>query len=140
MADIRDPAAFMRGRWAWNQFGYEADFPRRCAFTDVDAVVEFNDRILFIESKYHDGRGPCDYPNTGQLLLLRRLLEVDGSSVFVIYGDATWNSPQAVRVLGVRKPDDVFLDWRGRDVDDRRLLLKLEINRALDLLEEEVAS
>lgn len=134
MADIRDPAMFMRGRWAWNQYGYEAGFPRKCAFTDVDAVVEFDSRALFIESKYHDGRGPCDYPDVGQMILLRRLLEISGASVVVVYGDATWNSPWAARIVGRSRPEDVFLDWRGEAaVDSRRANLKRVIDASLGL-------
>lgn len=135
MADIRDPAMFMRGRWAWNAYGYEAGFPRKCAFTDVDAVVEFGGRALFIESKYHDGLGPCDYPAPGQTILLRRLLEVAGASVFVVYGDASWNSPHALRMLGHKKAEDTFLDWRGQEIEARRARLKHAIDYALGLVQ-----
>ena len=140
MADIRDPELFMRGRWAWNRYGYEAGFPRRCAFTDVDAVVEFDDRILFIESKYHDGRGPCEYPGIGQVRLLRRLLEISGSSVFIVYGEATGDSPQAIRVLGDTKAGDMFVDWRGLPTDVRRTRLKGAIDHALGVGHRDVTS
>jgi hypothetical protein len=57
MSDIQDWGAFMRGRWHWTRFGYEYGFPRGCQFSDIDAVVEFNGRMLFIEAKSYDGIG-----------------------------------------------------------------------------------
>jgi hypothetical protein len=136
MADINDWAKFIRGRWEWTRYGYEAGFPRGCQFTDVDAAVEFDGRGLVIEPKHHDGIGPCAYPDTGQLGFLRNEARL-GKTVIVLYGCGACDSPQAIRVLGETRTDDRWEDWRGRDVLERRRLLKQEIDRAMAL--EEVA-
>lgn len=132
MADIRDWGAFLRGRWNWTRGGYEAGFPRGCQFTDVDASTEFDGRRLVIEAKMHDGTGPCDYPATGQLLALRDEVGL-GKTVLVLYGCGACNSPQAVRVLGERREGDRWEDWRGLPIEERRRLLKAEIDAALGL-------
>lgn len=134
MADIRDWAKFVRGRWEWTRFGYEKGFPRSCQFTDIDATVEFDGRRLVIEPKHHDGIGPCDYPDAGQLMFLRDEVRL-GKAVIVLYGCGACNSPQAARVLGRVRAEDRWEDWRGKDVEERRELLKREIDRALGLLE-----
>lgn len=138
MADIRDWGAFVRGRWDWSRHGYEKGFPRGCQFTDLDGAVEFNGQRLVIEPKHHDGLGPCNYPDTGQLLFLRDEVKL-GKAVIVLYGCGPCNSPQAIRVLGTDRSSDRFEDWRrGRDLPERRRLLKTEIDRALGLLAPEL--
>lgn len=137
MSDIRDWSAFIRGRWDWTKHGYEKGFPRGCQFTDLDAAVEFDGRRLVVETKHHDGIGPCDYPDIGQLIFLRDEVRL-GKSVIVLYGCGGCNSPQAVRVLGTAKAEDRWEDWRGRDLAERRRLLKHEIDRALGLAPEDV--
>jgi hypothetical protein len=133
MADIRDWGAFVRGRWDWTKHGYEKGFPRGCQFTDLYGAVEFDGRRLVVEPKHHDGIGPCEYPDTGQLLFLRDEVRL-GKTVIVLYGCGPCNSPQAVRVLGRDRTEDRWEDWRGRDLTDRRQLLKLEFDRALALV------
>lgn len=133
MADIRDWGRFVRGRWDWTSGGYEAGFPRRCQFTDIDAAIEMDGRELIIEPKHHDGLGPMSYPDDGQLLFLRNEIR-RGASVIVLYGCGPCNSPWGARVLGLRKERDHWLDWRDiPDVRKRRRLLKAEIDRALGL-------
>lgn len=134
MADIKDYGAFIRGRWDWDRYGYQRGFPRGCGFTDIDAAVEFDGHRLVIEPKHHDGIGPCDYPPSGQTMFLRDEVKL-GKVVIVLYGCGACNSPQAVRVLGRAKPEDRWEDWRGRDIEERRGLLKREIDRALGLPE-----
>lgn len=130
MADINDWAKFIRGRWNWTHGGYEAGFPRGCQFTDIDAAVEFDGRCLVIEPKHHDGIGACDYPDTGQLGFLRNEARL-GKAVIVLYGCGACDSPQAIRILGETRTDDRWEDWRGRDILERRRLLKQEIDRAM---------
>lgn len=132
MADIKDFAALIRGRWQWKSFGYEESFPRGCGFTDVDATTEFDGRRLVIEPKHHDGTGPCPYPDDGQLGLLRDEVRL-GKAVIVLYGCGVCNSPQAARILGTTRKEDAWKDWRGLDIEERRKLLKQEIDRALGL-------
>lgn len=132
MADIRDWGRFIRGRWNWTECGYEDGFPRGCQFTDIDAALEFDGHRLVIEPKYHDGIGPCDYPPDGQLRFLRDEVRL-GKAVIVLYGCAGCNSPQAVRVLGTCRAEDRWEDWRGRDLAERRKLLKGEIDQAMGL-------
>lgn len=132
MADVRDWGAFIRGRWDWHRFEYDKGFPRSCQFSDIDAATEFDGQALVIEPKHHDGFGPCPYPENGQLGLLRDDVR-RGKTVFVLYGCATCNSPQALRILGSARADDKWLDWRGRDIEERRKLFKEEIDRAVGL-------
>ena len=133
MADIRDWGAFIRGRWDWNRGGFEKGFPRGCQFTDVDASIEFNGWYLLKETKHHDGIGPCEYPSTGQLISLRREVEL-GKTVFVLYGCGACSSPQAVRILGssMDKSDDIWIDLRDiPSIEERRKRYKHLIDAAL---------
>jgi hypothetical protein len=137
MADVRDWGAFLRGRWDWTRGGFEEGFPRNCQFTDVDASVEFDGRMLLVESKHHDGLGPCDYPDTGQLMALRKEVEL-GKTVFVLYGCGPCLSPQALRILGLRRADDQWFDWRDiPSIAERRKALKYQINIAQGLTTDE---
>lgn len=132
MADIQNWASVIRGRWDWQKYGYESAFPRGCQFTDLDAAVEFDGHRLVIETKHHDGIGSCDYPPQGQLIFLRDEVKL-GKVVIVLYGCGVCDSPQAARVLGETKLQDRWLDWRGLPIEERRRLLKQEINTALGL-------
>lgn len=106
-------------------------FPRGCQFTDVDASIGFDGRKLVIETKQHDGIGSCEYPPTGQLIELREEVRA-GRTVFVLYGCGPCNSPQALRILGCNRDDDVFIDWRDEpSVSERRKLLKEQIDQAM---------
>lgn len=134
MADIRDWGAFVRGRWDWTRHGYEAGFPRKCQFTDLDGAVEFDGHSLVIEPKHHDGLGPMPYPDDGQLRFLRNEHKL-GKAVIVLYGCGPCNSPQGVRLLGSTRPEDTWKDWRGRELTERRRLLKYGIDVALGLVE-----
>lgn len=135
MADIRDWGKFIRGRWDWTASGFEKNFPRGCQFTDVDAAVEFDGRMLLIETKHHDGVGSCEYPDTGQLLALRAEVKL-GKTVFILYGCGPCSSPQALRILGKKRPDDRFIDWRGiPSIEERRKLLKYQIDLAQGLVD-----
>jgi hypothetical protein len=138
MADIRDWGKFIRGRWDWTAGGYEKGFPRGCQFTDVDAATEFDSQFLLIETKHHDGTGiGMEYPDTGQLMALRAEVRL-GKTVFILYGCGPCNSPQALRILGYKKPDDVFIDWRNiPSIEERRKLLKYQIDLAQGLVEPE---
>lgn len=130
--DIQNWPAFIRGRWKWNEFGYEQGFPRGCGFTDIDATTEFDGCALVIEPKHHEGTGPMPYPPDGQLALLRDEVR-RGKAVIVLYGCAVCNSPYGVRILGSTRTDDRWEDWRGLPVDERRKLLKEEIDGAMGL-------
>lgn len=133
MADIEDWGKFIRGRWDWTCNGFEVGFPRGCQFTDIDAATEFDGRALVIETKHHDGVGPCEYPKTGQLLALRKEVEL-GKSCFVLYGCGACASPYALRVLGLNRSEDVFYDWRNEpSIEERRKLLKHRIDVAMGL-------
>jgi len=129
MADVRNWASFIRGRWDWTRFGYEAGFPRGCQFTDVDAVVEFDGRALMIEGKQWDGEGDRpDKPSTGQMLYLKYEVEA-GKTVLVLFGCGCCNNPWAVYDVG----RDEWFDWRGLELADRRTRLKHHIDRAMEI-------
>jgi len=130
MADIRNWGAFLRGRWNWTSGGYEVGFPRGCAFTDVDASVEFDGRFLLIETKHNDGLTPCEPLPTGQRMALRQEARL-GKTVLVVYGCGPCNSPQALCIIGDIPTNDVWLDWRGLPLPERRRLLKAEIDKAM---------
>jgi hypothetical protein len=132
MADIKDWGAFIRGRWNWTRYGYEAGFPRGCQFTDVDAAVEFDGRRLVIETKSYDGTGPIFKPEGGQIRYLRDEAGL-GKTVFILYGCGACNDPYAVHQI-MRRPPDPFHDWRGKEKEERRKLLKYEIDRAMGLV------
>lgn len=133
MADVKDWGAFIRGRWNWTRFGYEKDFPRGCQFTDLDAAVEFDGHRLLIEAKLWDGTGivPKPGPDDGQLRLLRDEAGL-GKTVLILYGCGVCNDPYAIHQI-YRRPPDRFEDWRGLDKEERRKLLKQEIDRAMGL-------
>lgn len=133
MGDVRDWGKFIRGRWDWTRFGYESSFPRRIAFTDMDAAVEIDGHRLLIETKHHDGLMlGCDYPDTGQLLFLRDEA-AQGKLVMVLYGCGACDDPQAVRYIAPTKQEDQFHDWRGKPKAERRQLLHVAINRAVGI-------
>lgn len=134
MADVRNWAAQIRGRWDWTKFGYERGFPRKCQFTDVDAAVEFDGQALMIETKHYDGVGPLPgKPATGQLLYLKDEVK-RGKAVLVLYGCGVCDDPYAVYDVGhdqwYRFRD---LDGRWHDKEERRRQLKRHINWALGL-------
>lgn len=133
MGDIRDWGAFLRGRWNWTSCGYELGFPRGCQFTDLDAAIEFDGHALNIETKHHDGTdAPLTSPRTGQMLFLRNEVRF-GKTVIIVWGCGPCDSPQAACILA---PDavDRLEDWRGRPLEERRKLLKYEIDKALGLI------
>ena len=138
MADIRDWGKFIRGRWDWTRHGYEDGFPRGCQFTDLDAAVEFDGNRLVIETKQYDGVGvlPGDgYPpgmGSGQLRFLRDEAAL-GKIVFALYGCGACNDPYVIYILGAHRSLDRYEDWRGRSKEERRKLLKAEIDQALSL-------
>ena len=136
MADVRDWGKFIRGRWDWTRFGYEDGFPRGCQFTDTDAVTEFDGHRLVMECKSWDGLGiiPSIYgeQDTGQRRYLRDEASL-GKTVFVLYGCGACNDPYALHILGPTRPEDQFLDWREYGKEERRKLLKAEIDRVLGL-------
>jgi hypothetical protein len=137
MADIRDWGKFLRGRWDWTRAGFEEGFPRGCQFTDVDASVEFDGRMLLVETKHHDGLGSCDYPDTGQLMSLRAEVKL-GKTVFILYGCGPCASPQSLRILGTQKNCDQFIDWRGiPSIEERRKLYKEQVDIAMGLQDPE---
>lgn len=127
MSDIRDWGAFIRGRWEWTKQGYERGFPRGCQFSDVDAVIEFDGRTLFIETKAYDGEGDLPFVPRGQDRLLRHLAEQPDTTVLLLYGCGCCNAPYAVRNMG----PDQFHDWRGLPTSERRKELKLLIDKAM---------
>jgi hypothetical protein len=136
MADIYSPDAFMQGRWNWTAGGYEANFPRKCQFTDLDAGVEFDGLHLFIECKEYDGPPgicPNDQHDDGQRTFLRSLVS-DTATVFILFGVAKDNNPWCARVLKPKRIDDNFVDWRSMDaVEDRRVALKELIESAMNV-------
>lgn len=98
-----------------------------------------------IEPKHNDGTKPCDYPDDGQLGLLRDDVRL-GKAVIVLYGCGVCDSPQAIRILHEHKKGacasrdgcaacDEWHDWRGLDIEQRRKHLKEQIDRALGLKE-----
>lgn len=138
MADIRDWARFIRGRWDWTRFGYEKGFPRGCQFTDVDAALEFGGDRLVIEPKQYDGVGPVpDLPPTGQLRYLQDEAKL-GKTVLVLYGCGVCDDPYAVYDVGRKEwfiwREDETCEWL--DKQERRSRLKRHVDRAMGLLDE----
>jgi hypothetical protein len=131
MGDVRDWGAFIRGRWDWTRHGYEKGFPRSCQFSDLDAVVEFDGKRLLIEAKSYDGQGIIPKPEGGQLYLLRSEAGL-GRTVLIVYGCGVCNDPYAIHQIYPRHPDR-FEDWRGFEKQERRKLLKEEIDKAMGL-------
>jgi hypothetical protein len=131
--DIRDWGKFIRGRWDWTRSGYEAGFPRKCQFTDLDAALEFDGHRLVIETKHYDGVGDLPgKPDDGQLRFLRDEASL-GKTVLVLYGCGSCNDPHAMHELGTARAADRFEDWRGLGKPERRKRLKYEIDRAMGL-------
>jgi len=128
MADIRNWDAFRAGRWDWNRLGYEDGFPRGCGFTDIDAAVEFDGRMLIMEGKWWNGHGEIQPVPVGQRIFLERLTAL-GIDVRVLYGVPADDNPLALYDVGTR----TTLDWRDLEIEDRRVALKREINRVMGL-------
>lgn len=136
MSDVRDWAAFIRGRWDWTKHGYEQNFPRGCQFTDVDATVEFDGRRLVIEGKHHDGSDkPLSLPPLGQLRSLQEEV-AQGRTVLVLFGCGACNNPVALYDVGRKS----WHDWRECSLGSRRQRLKNHIDRAMGLLDESEAA
>lgn len=115
MADIRDPQAFMKGRWAYDRLGYTQRFPRAISFTDIDAMVEINNHHLFIEHKeYHPKQGnPTPLP-TGQRIALERLAAKEGITILHVAGLAETGRAYWIQNLATRQTIDL------RDVSDSK--------------------
>ena len=130
----------MAGRWEWVAGGYEANFPRGCGFTDVDAGTEFGDRALMIECK---GRTSIDADlkplPEGQRLYLQKMCTM-GNHIIVLHGDARTNDPHAIelwypgpsrRFDADRCPRFDMRTWTS--IAERRQQLKLLIDKAMDV-------
>lgn len=138
MSDIRDWNRFLRGRWDWTKFGYEQGFPRGCQFTDVDAALEFDGRMLNIETKQYDGIGALpELPRVGQLRFLQNESSL-GKTVLVLYGCGVCNDPYAVYDVGRREwfvwRDAATGEWMPKP--ERQARLKRHIDRAMGLVDE----
>jgi hypothetical protein len=145
VTDIDDPrrdgrdgfaAALARGRWNWTRGGYETGLPRGCQFTDLDAVIEIDGRVLIIEAVHHASpTDPVDLggrPPMGQRVALRRLAALDEDvRVFVLYGNAQANDPQAALLLAPWPSGDRLLNWRPFPLVERRLRLRRLIEELL---------
>lgn len=109
MSDIRNWDAFKRGRWNWNEFGYERYLTRGCAFGDVDALIESGGRHLFVECKHWgDNDNPLPNPSEpplgipkGQWMSLHRLAHKQDIDVWLFYGDGERNIPNYLVEVGV---------------------------------------
>lgn len=128
VSDIRSPELFMAGRWKWTGFGYELGFKGSCAFADIDAITEFNNRVLVIEGKAWNGEGLFPAVPVGQIRLLERLAKM-GCQVFIVFGSARDNNP-----LGLRDVNSgASYDWRLKTMVERRLALKAAIDEAMNV-------
>jgi hypothetical protein len=132
MADVRNEERARR-RWRWTGGGYEELFPRACAFTDIDAAVEFDGRSLLIEVKHHEGAGYLPAVPPGQLRWLRHEAGIPGRKVFVLYGEAEADSPWVLRRIARDLDGDQWRDWRSLPIEERRRRLKTAVNWALGL-------
>jgi hypothetical protein len=133
MADINNPERFLDGRWAWVKFGYDKGFPRRCTFSDLDAITEFDGYCLGIEAKHHSETDiGFPYPDAGQMGVLRDLVRRK-IVIFVLYGDAQTNDPHGIRIIGENRPGDKFDNWLPMPLGERRRRLKQAIDEAVGL-------
>ena len=124
--DIRDPWAFVMGRWAWTRGGYEEGLPRGSQIGDIDGYLELNDRRLFIEVKEYHGQGlPGDLPK-GQRYALRSLAQHPDHVVWVLYGCAHMNRPFLLRVWMAGRPERL-VDWRAVSPELARDGLRAEL-------------
>lgn len=131
MSDIRNPARFLAGRWAWTAGGYERNLGP-CGFGDIDAMLERDGRVLFIECKDGDVWNGWTYPPTGQARALRALAGLDDgahTTVWILYGIAAVNDPQLLVELDAFKPLDRVRDWRHLGIEGRRVELERLITR-----------
>lgn len=132
VSDVRNWAAFIRGRWDWTRHGYEDGFPRKCQFTDIDAAVEFDGRRLLIEAKQYDGEGDFPEIHYGQRRFLKDEANL-GKAVFILYGCGVCNDPWGVLWISEPPPGGPLFDWRGIAKAERRARLKRHIDYALGL-------
>lgn len=119
MSDVRDWGQFIRGRWDWKRYGYEAGLPRRCGFGDIDAALELGGRHLIIEAKSWDGEGARPELSFGQGTALRHLAD-EKRTVWVLWGCAGCNNPLAVQSLN----SGAEHDWRELPLGERRSEMK----------------
>lgn len=117
MSDLHNLEQFIRGRWRWDAFGYQIGFKGKCAFSDIDAMVEFNGRRLLIESKFWNGQDESKLTlQKGQELALQREAGDKGRTVLVVYGDAERNLPLYVLNLNSGSVHDLreLQPWERR--------------------------
>jgi hypothetical protein len=125
MSDIRDPWAFVLGRWAWGRGGYDAVFPRGCQIGDIDGFLELGGLHLFVEAKdWHGGKGDPPALPTGQRKALESLCRHPGQIVFLLWGCAHLNRPYVVDVLRGWPPVTVRHDWRAVPDEEARANLR----------------
>jgi hypothetical protein len=136
MADIRDPWAFIFGRWAWSRGGYELLLPRGSQIGDIDGYLELGGRRLFIEVKDHHGEQLLPELPKGQQYALRSLLEDRDNVVWTLYGCAHLNRPYVLRVWHKGQPEEL-LDWRTLDADQSRDELRAAFTRFVVFAERE---
>jgi hypothetical protein len=131
MADIRSVEAFMRGRWAWERFGYEKQLPGRIGIGDIDGFVEYRKHHLFIEGKHATNsiKNRFSLP-TGQRLAYESLVaSYGGNRLLVVVGDATENNPLGAQVWqmsggAITKRE---FDWTQCSIEERRKQLDKRI-------------
>lgn len=107
MADIRDPWAFILGRWNWTRDGYESKLPRGSQIGDLDGFLELSGRHLFIEVKDWHGEGSLPKLPGGQAMALRSLCRHDGQAVLIVYGCPHMNRPYYVE------------RWKGQPIETK---------------------
>lgn len=127
MADIRDPHAFVTGRWAWHRFGYDSAFTGRISIGDIDGMVERNGHHLFIENKHAHSGAPLDLSlPTGQRIALESLCR-SGHTVLVLHGCGHNNDPvylQTWKPDGNGGIDRNGMDLQEMDLETRRYCLR----------------
>lgn len=109
--DLRNPEAAVRSRWDWGWLR-PAFEPSKISPSDIDWIVERNDRFLVLEIK---PRGTtASSISTGQRLLLEALSRQDGFTVAVVIGDR--NTPEAMILvpaweLVIEVTPESFTQW-----------------------------
>lgn len=139
MAEIRD-FWLKRHRWDWTKYGYEEGFPRKCAWSDIDGVVEFDEKCAMYEFKRWDGEIGLEHALAeiprGQRKL-HQALRSTGASFFVLFGVPENDDPLAAFVVTsfAGKYRGRWHDWRGVPIDVRRKELRGLVRALLDASE-----
>ena len=94
MADIRNRSMTLADcRFDWTFHGYDKVFEKEATFSDIDSVLLWKDRFLFIEMKSAKREDPAPFLYAGQAKVYDALARNYKSSCWLVSGDMQKSIP-----------------------------------------------